>query len=84
MTRDELREKALALPLQPGVYIMMDKRGEVIYVGKAKALKNRVVSYFREGSHSPKTEVMVSHVDHFDVIMVRSEFEALITENQLI
>ena len=84
MTRDELREKALALPLQPGVYIMMDKRGEVIYVGKAKALKNRVVSYFREGSHSPKTEVMVSHVDHFDVIMVRNEFEALITENQLI
>ncbi len=84
MTRDELREKALALPLQPGVYIMMDRMGEVIYVGKAKALKNRVVSYFREGPHSPKTEVMVSHVDHFDVIMVRSEFEALITENQLI
>ena len=84
MTRDELREKALALPLQPGVYIMMDRMGEVIYVGKAKKLKNRVVSYFREGPHSPKTEVMVSHVDHFDVIMVRSEFEALITENQLI
>ncbi len=84
MTRDELREKALALPLQPGVYIMMDRRGEVIYVGKAKKLKNRVVSYFREGSHSPKTEAMVSHVDSFDVIMVRSEFEALITENQLI
>ena len=84
MTKDELREKALALPLQPGVYIMMDRLGEVIYVGKAKALKNRVVSYFREGPHTPKTEVMVSHVDHFDVIMVRSEFEALITENQLI
>ena len=84
MTRDELREKALALPLQPGVYIMMDRMGEVIYVGKAKKLKNRVVSYFREGNHSPKTEVMVSRVDHFDVIMVRSEFEALITENQLI
>ena len=84
MTKDELREKALALPLQPGVYIMMDRRGEVIYVGKAKKLKNRVVSYFREGNHSPKTEVMVSRVDHFDVIMVRSEFEALITENQLI
>ena len=84
MTRDELREKALALPLQPGVYIMMDRMGEVIYVGKAKKLKNRVVSYFREGNHSPKTEVMVSHVSDFDVIMVRSEFEALITENQLI
>lgn len=84
MTRDELREKALALPLQPGVYMMVDKSGEIIYVGKAKALKNRVVSYFREGFHTPKTEVMVSHVDHFDVIMVRNEFEALITENQLI
>lgn len=84
MTKDELREKALALPLQPGVYIMMDKQGEVIYVGKAKALKNRVVSYFRESGHSAKTAAMVSKVDHFDVIMVRSEFEALITENQLI
>ncbi len=84
MNRDELREKALALPMQPGVYIMMDRLGEVIYVGKAKKLKNRVVSYFREGNHSPKTEVMVSHVSDFDVIMVRSEFEALITENQLI
>jgi len=84
MTKDELREKALALPLQPGVYIMMNRQNEVIYVGKAKKLKNRVVSYFREGNHTPKTEIMVSHVDHFDVIMVRSEFEALITENQLI
>ena len=84
MTKDELREKALALPLQPGVYIMMDRMGEVIYVGKAKKLKNRVVSYFREGNQSPKTAVMVSHVASFDVIMVRSEFEALITENQLI
>lgn len=84
MTKEELREKALALPQQPGVYIMMDRQGEVIYVGKAKRLKNRVVSYFREGAHTAKTAVMVSHVDHFDVIMVRSEFEALITENQLI
>ena len=72
------------IPAKPGCYLYRDRFGEVIYVGKAKALKNRVVSYFREGSHSPKTEVMVSHVDHFDVIMVRSEFEALITENQLI
>lgn len=84
MNREELLKKALALPLQPGVYLMMDRSGEVIYVGKAKALKNRVVSYFREGSHTPKTAVLVSHVDRFDVIMVRSEFEALITENQLI
>ncbi|MBP5166183.1 MAG: excinuclease ABC subunit UvrC [Oscillospiraceae bacterium] len=84
MNIEQLKEKALALPLLPGVYIMMDKNGDVIYVGKAKALKNRVVSYFREGPHSSKTAMMVSKVDSFDVIMVRSEFEALITENQLI
>ncbi len=84
MTIEQLREKALLLPQQPGVYIMLDRSGEVIYVGKAKALKNRVVSYFRDGELSPKTLVMVSKVDSFDVIMVRNELEALITENQLI
>lgn len=47
MTKDELREKANDLPLQPGVYLMMDKTGKVIYVGKAKKLKNRVSQYFR-------------------------------------
>jgi excinuclease ABC subunit C len=84
MTHEQLKEKALGLPLTPGVYIMLDRSGEVIYVGKAKALKNRVVSYFRDTNQSPKTMVMVSKVDSFDVIMVRNEFEALITENQLI
>lgn len=84
MTFDELREKALSLPLLPGVYIMMDKSGTVIYVGKAKKLKNRVSSYFRETGHNVKTAAMVSHIDHFDVIIVNSEFEALVTENQLI
>lgn len=48
MTKDELREKANALPLQPGVYLMMDRTGKVIYVGKAKKLKNRVSQYFQE------------------------------------
>ncbi len=72
------------MPAQPGVYIMMDRSGQVIYVGKAKALKNRVSSYFRESGLSPKTLVMVSKVSDFDVIIVRSELEALITENQLI
>lgn len=84
MNIEQLKQKALALPTQPGVYIMMDKSGAVIYVGKAKALKNRVVSYFRDGPHAPKTAMMVSKVNNFDVIIVRSEFEALITENQLI
>lgn len=85
MTRDELREKANHLPLAPGVYLMMDKTGKVIYVGKAKKLKNRVSQYFQDSSaHNAKTRAMVSQVDHFDTIFVSSEFEALILENSLI
>ena len=56
MTRDELLEKANDLPLTPGVYLMMDKTGTVIYVGKAKKLKNRVSQYFQSGNgHNLKT-----------------------------
>ena len=85
MTKDELREKANDLPLQPGVYLMMDKTGKVIYVGKAKKLKNRVSQYFQDrAAHSVKTRQMVSQVDHFDTIFVTSEFEALVLENSLI
>ncbi len=85
MTRDELREKANDLPLVPGVYLMMDKTGKVIYVGKAKKLKNRVSQYFQSGNaHNAKTRLMVSQVDRFDTIFVSSEFEALILENSLI
>lgn len=85
MTFDELKEKALTLPLAPGVYIMHDKAGNVIYVGKAKKLKNRVSQYFQDtASHSPKTRMMVSKVSHFDVIVAASEFEALILECSLI
>ena len=83
MKTDELREKANRLPLLPGVYIMKDARGEVIYVGKAKALKNRVTSYFR-GEHLPKVAAMAAKVDSFDVIVVKTEFEALVLENSLI
>lgn len=79
----QLREKANRLPLLPGVYIMKDARGEVIYVGKAKALKNRVSSYFR-GEHLPKVAAMADKVSDFDVIVVTSEFEALVLENSLI
>jgi len=82
MTFDELKEKAHALPLKPGVYIMQDAKNEVIYVGKAKALKNRVSQYFANlASHTEKTRAMVSQIDHFDVIVADSEFEALILEN---
>ena len=85
MTFDELKEKAHALPLKPGVYIMQDKRNVVIYVGKAKALKNRVSQYFADlASHTEKTRAMVSQIDHFDVIVADSEFEALVLESSLI
>ena len=85
MTFEELKEKALSLPYAPGVYIMRNADDKVIYVGKAKKLKNRVSQYFQDtASHSPKTRVMVSHIHHFDVIVAASEFEALVLECSLI
>ena len=85
MTREELKEKANDLPLAPGVYLMMDKTGKVIYVGKAKKLKNRVSQYFQDSAaHTAKTRQMVAQIDHFDTIFVTSEFEALVLENSLI
>ena len=85
MTFEELKEKALSLPYAPGVYIMRDKTDKVIYVGKAKKLKNRVSQYFQEtASHTPKTRLMVSRIHHFDVIVAASEFEALVLECSLI
>ena len=81
----ELKEKANSLPLAPGVYIMRDKNNKVIYVGKAKKLKNRVSQYFQDtASHSVKTRLMVSKVDRFEVIVAASEFEALVLECSLI
>ena len=85
MTFEELKDKALTLPLAPGVYIMRDAGNQVIYVGKAKKLKNRVSQYFQDSAaHSVKTRAMVSKVDHFDVIVAASEFEALVLECSLI
>lgn len=85
MTFDELKDKALSLPYAPGVYIMRDKTDKVIYVGKAKKLKNRVSQYFQDtASHTPKTKMMVSRIHHFDVIVAASEFEALVLECSLI
>lgn len=85
MTFEELKEKARGLPLKPGVYIMQDKQSAVIYVGKAKSLKNRVSQYFQDSaSHTEKTRAMVSQIDHFDVIIADSEFEALVLECSLI
>ena len=85
MTFAELKDKALSLPFAPGVYIMRDSGNKVIYVGKAKKLKNRVSQYFQDtASHTPKTKMMVSKIDHFDVIVAASEFEALVLECSLI
>ena len=78
-----LLEKANKLPLLPGVYMMLDADAEIIYVGKAKRLKNRVSSYFH-GDHLPKVAAMVDKVADFQVIVAGSEFEALVLENSLI
>ena len=80
-----LKQKANRLPLTPGVYIMKNKDGNIIYIGKAKALKNRVTQYFGSGNqHTEKVRRMVSNVDDFEYIICDSEFEALILENSLI
>lgn len=85
MTREELKLAALSLPYEPGVYLMKDASDTVIYVGKAKKLKNRVSQYFQDtASHNAKTRRMVSSVDHFETIRARSEFEALVLECSLI
>ena len=89
MERDErivrLRAKAMKLPLHPGVYLMHDKSGKIIYVGKAKALKNRVSQYFgSEKNHDEKVRHMVANVEDFEYILTDSEFEALVLECSLI
>lgn len=85
MSFEECKQKAHSLPLLPGVYLMADQRGEIIYVGKAKALRNRVSQYFVDAAaHSEKTRAMVAQIDHFDVIVADSEFEALVLECSLI
>lgn len=80
-----LRKKAMSLPLLPGVYIMKNANGEIIYIGKAKALKNRVSQYFgSQNRHPIKVRKMVENVDRFDYIVTGSEFEALVLECSLI
>jgi len=80
-----LRRKAMQLPLRPGVYLMKDENGHIIYIGKAKALKNRVSSYFgSQKNHSIKVLKMVEKVRDFDYIVTDSEYEALVLECSLI
>ena len=81
----ELRKKAMKLPLHPGVYIMHSRDDTIIYIGKAKALKNRVSQYFgSDKNHNEKVRRMVSNVEYFEYILTDSEFEALILESSLI
>lgn len=81
----ELKNRANSLPLTPGVYIMKDKSDKVIYIGKAKSLKNRVTQYFGSNkNHTEKVRKMVSNVNSFDFILCDSEFEAFLLENSLI
>lgn len=80
-----IQEELKKLPDSPGVYIMKDENDHIIYVGKAKVLKNRVRQYFQNSAnHSPKVKSMVSHIDHFEYIVTSSDVEALILENNLI
>ena len=83
---NEKISRALAvLPDRPGVYLMRDDKGKIIYVGKAVVLKNRVRSYFRNlAAHTPKVKAMVAKIDDFETIVTDNELEALILECNLI
>lgn len=85
MSNEKIKEKLKNLPLTPGVYLMKDKDGDIIYVGKSKALKNRVSQYFQNtAAHTPKTRAMVEKVENFDYILTDTEAEALALECNLI
>lgn len=83
MMNDNLKNKLAFLPDQPGCYLMKDRQGTIIYVGKAKVLKNRVRSYFT-GSHNGKTQVLVNEIEDFEYIVTSSNMEALLLELNLI
>ena len=83
-TRRRLLEKAGKLPLTPGVYLMRDSAGKIIYVGKSRKLKNRVSQYFQNSAKNLKTARMVSLVADFDYFLCDTEMEALTLENTLI
>lgn len=84
---EKVRAKLVDLPDRPGCYLMRDRRGKIIYVGKAVSLRKRVQSYFREGTWrraDPKLRGLVRSVDDFDIVVLRNEAEALLTESRLI
>ena len=81
---EKLEEKIRMLPDSPGCYLMKDSAGEIIYVGKAVNLKNRVRSYFRDTAHTPKVAAMIAHISDFDILLCETNLEALILECNLI
>jgi len=83
-TKKNIEDKLKTLTTEPGVYLMKDANGVIIYVGKAKALKRRVSSYFQKKDHDAKTAALVQHIDDFEYIVTDSEMEALLLENTLI
>jgi len=80
----DLLAQANTLPKNPGCYFMLNKVGEVIYVGKAKNLKSRVTSYFNKSAKNAKTQILVSHIETFDFIITDSDAESYVLENNLI
>src|SRR5262245_7804552 len=87
--RDSLREKVRALPDAPGVYLMKDRLGRIIYIGKAKSLKKRVSSYFQSGRdralrHQPKIRALIEMIADFETLAVKSEPDALLLEGKLL
>ncbi|MFA6569767.1 MAG: excinuclease ABC subunit UvrC, partial [Bacteroidota bacterium] len=82
---EEIKSKLHSVPTKPGVYIYKNSDGKIIYVGKAKNLRNRVRSYFQQGKpHDPKTQAMINKISSFDYIVTNSEAEALILEDTLV
>jgi len=82
--KEQLKSEALKLTKKPGVYIFYNKKDIIIYIGKAKNLKNRVSSYFNESHDSGKTRILVRHINRFEHIVVETETDALLLENNLI
>jgi excinuclease ABC subunit C len=85
MTIDVLQSKLAHLPGSPGVYLFKNEHGDIIYIGKAAVLADRVRSYFQKGAdHNPKTSLLVSHITDVETMVTRSELEALILESNLV
>ncbi len=82
---DQIKDRLSSIPTSPGIYFFKNKKDQIIYIGKAKSLRNRVRSYFTSiNKKDAKTQVLVRHIADIDYLIVRSETEALLTEANLI